>query len=74
MSKRARITIVASFLGFILIVLSVKLFMKPHSISARDACIANLRQIDAAIARYELESSNRTRNPRTHTNAERGSG
>ncbi len=61
--------IIASF-GCILIVFSAKLFVKPRSISARDACIANLRQIDAAIARYELESAVRTNNWTAHTKAE----
>lgn len=61
MSKRVKITVILSLFACILVGLAAaKLFIRSHSVSARDACIANMRQIDAAIATWELESPSRT--------------
>jgi hypothetical protein len=58
MSTKTKTIIIASLLLCMVVAITAKVLIRRQSISARDACIANLRQIDAAIRRWDLDRSN----------------
>ncbi len=59
-SKTARILILLPFLCFAILISAAPYFIKARSTSAENACINNLRQIDAAANEFALEKNLKT--------------
>jgi len=62
MSKNGRILFLLNFVlcTGLLIVIGIPNFIKAHSTSAANACVNNLRQLDAAINEWALEQGKPT--------------
>ena len=57
LSQKARILILLPFLCFAILTAGAPYFIKSRSTSANNACVNNLRQIDAAAQEFALEHS-----------------
>jgi hypothetical protein len=60
LSQKARILILLPFLCFAILTAGASYFIKSRSTSAVNACVNNLRQIDAAALEFALEKAKRT--------------
>lgn len=50
-------------IGVVIFTLGAMVFIQNHSTAAKDACIANIRQIDAANAQWAKEEAMRVYSP-----------
>jgi len=57
MSRKAKILIVTISIACVLLAVALPNFIRARNTSSRDACLMNLRQIDKAEKRREMESS-----------------
>jgi hypothetical protein len=65
MSRKSKILIIAGSLAGVLLVIAIPNFIRARSTSSAQACINNLRQIDAAGALVDLEINKNRLRPAT---------
>ena len=68
MSRKPRILILLFFLFIVSLISGAPIFIKAGSTSAANACINNLRQIDAAAQEFALETKKKTGDPINYPN------